>query len=66
MPYLGKKISYFQISQGPIILGKKQKVIINRQKILYKKGLVYFIAKIDSFATMAILMKKIAKISQFF
>ena len=60
------KISLFQISQEPIILGKKQRMIINRQKIPYKKSHVYFFAKIDSFPTVAILMKKIAKISQFF
>ena len=32
------KISYFQISQELIILGKKQRVDINWQKIPYKKG----------------------------
>ena len=47
-----------QISQKPIILLKKQMVIINRQKIPYKKGLLNVFAMIDGFATVAILMKK--------
>ena len=55
------KISYFQISQELITLGKKQRVDINWQKIPYKKGLVYFLAKINRFATVVILVKKKSK-----
>ena len=60
------KISYFQISQELISLGKKQRVNINWQKIPYKKGLVYFFAKINGFATVGILMKKNSQNITFF
>ncbi len=59
------KISYFQISQELIILGKKQRVDINWQKIPYKKGLVYFFAKIKGVCHSGHFSEKIAKISQF-
>ena len=66
MHFLGKKNSSSKISQEQIILGKKQRVDINWQKIPYIKGLVYFSSKINGFTTVGILIKKIAKISQFF
>ena len=43
------KNSFLQLSQKGINLDEKRQVIINRQKILYQKGLMQFFPKISGF-----------------
>ena len=60
------KISYFQISQELIILGKKQMMDINWQKIPYKKDIVYFFGLKFTGLPQWDFNEKISKISQFY
>ena len=58
---LKPKISFLQISQLGITLGEKRLVIINQQKILYGKVLMWFFFKVNGFASKGYFNEKIVQ-----
>ena len=56
-----QKNSFLQLFQSEINLDEKCKMIINRQEILHKKGLMWFFPKINGFISKSFLMKILTK-----